>query len=140
MNTPHSQICLEAEEMYEKYGWIEVGNMVKTRVDPGMEHYLAIAYEQQARSHFLCFWEAAEGAEFILGHNSFGLREGKQGSDGSHLHWIFVVSPRIAAVLRIQGMRPESLAKLSPVAKLNTDFLDVEAKALIPTYSQDFHR
>jgi hypothetical protein len=139
MNTPHSQICLEAEQMYEKYGHIELANMSRTRIDPGADHYLAIAYEQQAHSYFLSFWEAADGAEFILGHNSFGLWEGSSESGGSQLHRIFVVSPRIVAVLRTQLMRTELLAaNLIPLMEFNTVFLDVKANTPIPTYRQDF--
>jgi len=94
-----------------------------SQVDPDMEHYLALAYVNQAQSYFLCFWEAADGEEFILGDNSFGLWEGRAAGE-SGLHRLFLVSPRVAVVLRGNEMRPEALPLISRF--FQTGFGDIQ--------------
>ncbi|KAJ8596827.1 hypothetical protein M405DRAFT_856220, partial [Rhizopogon salebrosus TDB-379] len=82
-----------------------------------------VTYQGHADGYFLSIWEAAEGEEFILTHNGFGLWEGL--ADGFHgLHRIFVVSPRIAIVLRITLLRPE-LKDHIKLVPLRSSLLDV---------------
>lgn len=109
LDTSHSQISLHGEEMIKKYGMSGIGKMMnETHMDPEAEHYPALAYVNQAGSYFLCMWEAADGEEFVLGHNSFGLWEGTaMGQNG--LHRLFVISPRVALVLRGQEFLPQLL-------------------------------
>ncbi|KAG0693700.1 hypothetical protein DFH29DRAFT_816087 [Suillus ampliporus] len=93
----HSDILQDATELVEKYG------------EEGLEemHFPAITYQNYVDDYFLSIWEAAKGEEFILTHNSFGLREGV--ADGCpNLHRIFVISPRIAIVLCNALLRPEN--------------------------------
>jgi Protein of unknown function (DUF4238) len=141
MDTPHPRICLDAEEMYKKYGRIRLAEMMTDRLDPGAYHYLAVAYDTQASQHFLCFWEAADDTEFILSHNSFGLWEGLVVGRASHfLNRFFVVSPRIAVILRSNLLRPEVVAKLPSSIALNSDFLDVKSALPIPTYANQTNK
>ncbi|KAF8069021.1 hypothetical protein FPV67DRAFT_1414509 [Lyophyllum atratum] len=121
MDTPHPLICQHAKESYQKYGRDTVCRGV---IDPNMEHYFALAYARQAQDYFLGFWEAPEGTEFILGHNSFDLGEGKS-PPVYMLHRIFVVSPRLAVVLRHNQMLPENLRKQP---SLSTKFMDIKQK------------
>lgn len=124
IDTPHFQICMDAATVYRKYTALGVTGMMMPggTVDPAMEEgWLAIAYAAQDNLSFLGFWEAADGTEFILSQNSFGLWEGLFGGSRG-LHRIYVVSPRFAIVLRQNIMaQPNSINPL-----LNTDFIDIE--------------
>ncbi len=82
----------------ERYKSVHL-QMLTDTVDPNMEHYPALAYQGQVDMSFLCIWEAHDRSEFILSNSSFGLWEGVAPS-GDHIHRVFVVSPRIAVVLR----------------------------------------
>ncbi|KAJ4491339.1 hypothetical protein C8J55DRAFT_603407 [Lentinula edodes] len=76
LDTPAYLIQKHALDMYDKYGgFIEVHLMMQHRVDPNMEHYPALAYQNQAGVFFLSIWEAADGVEFILFNTGFGLWE-----------------------------------------------------------------
>jgi hypothetical protein len=124
LDTSHSDIMRDAAELIEKYGEEGFSKMMtESHIPPDIEHYPAVTYQGHADSYFLSIWEAAEGEEFILTHNAFGLWEGA--ADGFHgLHRIFVVSPRIAIVLRITLLRPESKGHVNP-ALLQSSLLDV---------------
>ncbi|SJL11237.1 uncharacterized protein ARMOST_14640 [Armillaria ostoyae] len=98
LDTPHSQIVDDATAIYKEHGMAKVHLQTNT-VDPNMEHYPALAYQVQAGMSFLCIWEAHDTSEFILSDSSFGLWEGVAPS-GDHIHRVFVVSPRIAVILR----------------------------------------
>ncbi|KAF8073333.1 hypothetical protein FPV67DRAFT_1620392 [Lyophyllum atratum] len=119
IETSHSVICKQADEMYQKYGRDVVNRLA---IDPEMEYYYALAYATQAQEYFLGFWEAPEGTEFILGQNGFGLWEGNS-FPLSKMHRLFVVSPRFAVVLRQKKMLPGNLRN-QPF--LNTDFKDIK--------------
>ncbi|KAG1732923.1 uncharacterized protein EDB91DRAFT_1057851, partial [Suillus paluster] len=106
LDTSHSDyIVRDAAELIEKYGEVGLVKMIaELHIPPDLEHYQAVAYHGQANSYFFSIWEAAEGEEFILMHNSFSLWEGLAGGYPG-LHRIFVVSPRIAIVLRCGLLR-----------------------------------
>ncbi|KAG7445313.1 uncharacterized protein BT62DRAFT_897718 [Guyanagaster necrorhizus] len=99
LDTPHSQIVDDAHADFKKYGYEEVFRHIATGVDPIMEHSEAIAYQVQAEGHFLGIWEAEATSEFILTDGAAGLWEGLT-PRYEMIHRIFVVSPRIALVLR----------------------------------------
>jgi hypothetical protein len=137
LDTPHSQISMHGSKMQRKYGVENLQRMLTvSQVDPDMEHYLALAYVNQAQSYFLCFWEAADGEEFILSDNSFGLWEGRAAGE-SGLHRLFVVSPRVAVVLRGNEMRPEALPLISRF--LQTSFGDIRQGPPTPVYADGTH-
>ncbi|KAK0462559.1 uncharacterized protein EV420DRAFT_1525608 [Desarmillaria tabescens] len=98
LDTPHPQILNHAQALYDQHGREKVDSAAATHIDPNFEHYEAVAYYMQAEDYFLCIWEANAASEFIL-TSGFGLWEGISGI-GNHIHRIFVVSPRIAVVLR----------------------------------------
>ncbi|KAG2354845.1 hypothetical protein BDR07DRAFT_1304938, partial [Suillus spraguei] len=107
LDTSHSDIMRDAAELVEKYG--EEGlqqMMLESHIPPDLEHFPAYTYHIHANSYFFSIWEATEGEEFIISHNAFGLWEGLGGGCPG-LHRIFVVSPRIAIVLRHVISRPE---------------------------------
>jgi hypothetical protein len=122
LDTSHSDILRDAGELIEKYGEEGLQKMMtESHIPPDIEHYPAVTYQGHADGYFLSIWEAAEGEEFILTHNGFGLWEGLAiGFRG--LHRIFVVSPRIAIVLRSVLLRPELKDHLGP---LRSSLLDV---------------
>ncbi|EGO02951.1 hypothetical protein SERLA73DRAFT_70430 [Serpula lacrymans var. lacrymans S7.3] len=132
LDTPHSQIMLHAEELTRTYGSQGVTEMCNGYVNPKAEHYPALAYRNQAGTYFLCIWEAADGEEFLLSSNGFGLWEGLEAGE-SGLHRIFVVSPRVAIVLRSWVMRPEVLPLMHGL--LHSSLLDIYQPPPTPTYA-----
>jgi hypothetical protein len=126
LDTSHSDIMRDAAELIEKYGEESLSKMMtESHIPPDIEHYPALTYQGHADAYFLSIWEAAEGEEFILTHNGFGLWEGL--GKGFHgLHRIFVVSPRIAIVLRITPLRPELKDEIN-LGLLWSSLLDVNA-------------
>jgi hypothetical protein len=106
LDTPHSQIVAKGEETLTHYGWPRFMEMLTTRIDPELENWFACDYEALAGGHYLGIWEAAPGCEFIIGNNSFGLWEGRQGII-TGLHRIFIISPKLALILRSNFMRAE---------------------------------
>ncbi|KAJ8596830.1 hypothetical protein M405DRAFT_725507, partial [Rhizopogon salebrosus TDB-379] len=122
LDTSHSDIIRDAAELIEKYGEEGLQKMMtESHIPPDIEHYPAVTYQGHADGYFLSIWEAAEGEEFILTHNGFGLWEGLAIAFRG-LHRIFVVSPRIAIVLRSVLLRPELKDHLGP---LRSSLLDV---------------
>ncbi|KAJ3867540.1 hypothetical protein EV359DRAFT_34223 [Lentinula novae-zelandiae] len=123
LDTPAYLIQKHALDMYDKYGgFIEVHLMMQHRVDPNMEHYPALAYQNQAGMYFLCIWEAADGDEFILSNDGFGLWEGSI-NGAPCTHRLFVISPRTAIVLRNNFLRP-GLASTDSLF-VHSDFADI---------------
>ncbi|KAG2108953.1 uncharacterized protein F5147DRAFT_159954 [Suillus discolor] len=114
LDTSHSDIMRDAAELVEKYG--EEGllkMMIESHIPPDLEHFPAYTYHTHADNYFFSIWEAAEGEEFILTHNAFGLWEGLIGGCPG-LHRIFVVSPRIAIVLRNVVLSPRMKEYIKP--------------------------
>ncbi|KAK0449044.1 uncharacterized protein EV420DRAFT_1565596 [Desarmillaria tabescens] len=103
LDTPHSQIVDDAHADFKKYGYEEVLRQIVTEIDPIMENLEAIAYQRQAEGHFLCIWEAEATSEFILTDRVSGLWEGMTPVLET-IHRIFVISPRIALVLRSNNL------------------------------------
>ncbi|KAF8894226.1 hypothetical protein CPB84DRAFT_1783030 [Gymnopilus junonius] len=100
LETPHLTIISAAKRLRERYGDHSFLDMLRRRLDPEIEEdYFAIDYESLANYFFLGVWEAADDSEFVLTGNTFGLWEGLiYGYPGAHR--LYVVSPRIALVLR----------------------------------------
>lgn len=105
LNVPHSEIMGTGERLRERYGDLRLHEMLRERFDPGLEEeWFALDYWSLANYFFLGVWEAAEGSEFVLGGTAFGLWEGLiHGSPGAHR--LYVVSPRVAIVLRRTFLR-----------------------------------
>ncbi|KAK0448665.1 hypothetical protein EV421DRAFT_2052199 [Armillaria borealis] len=103
LDTPHSQILNDAQAMYDRYGWEKIRNPAMTHLDPALEHYEAIPYHIQAEEYSFCIWEANVASEFILTSRGFGLWEGVSGTGRTQVHRLFVVSPRIVVILRLNG-------------------------------------
>ncbi|KAF9053395.1 hypothetical protein BJ165DRAFT_1383814 [Panaeolus papilionaceus] len=105
LDTPHSQILLQVAE--KTPGGADIPTLLKTLNPHTIENAElldAITYHQQANLCYLSIVQAAPGHEFALGDTTFGLWEGVLG-DGptAHhgVHRIYVVSPRIALILRL---------------------------------------
>ncbi len=100
LDTPHHVIVAAGESLRERYGDQRLQEMLRKRFDPDTEdEWYAIDYESDANYFFLGVWEAADNSDFILSGNGFGVWEGLiYGSPRAHR--IYVVSPRIALVLR----------------------------------------
>ncbi|KAG1821499.1 hypothetical protein EV424DRAFT_1400323 [Suillus variegatus] len=138
LDSSHSDIMRDAAKLVEKYGEEGLQNMMfQSHIPPHLEHFPAYTYHTHANNYFFSIWEAAEGEEFILTHNAFGLWEGL--ADGCpDLHRIFIVSPRIALILRHIALRPEMKAYIKHVS-LASSLLDVNPAPPAPTYASGRH-
>ncbi|KAG1870701.1 hypothetical protein DFJ58DRAFT_852487 [Suillus subalutaceus] len=115
LDASHSDIMRDAAELIENYGEEGLQKMItESHIPPDLEHFPAYSYHVLANNYFFSIWEAVEGEEFIVTHNAFGLWEGLGGGCRG-LHRIFVVSPRIAIVLRHVISRPEMKEHIKPV-------------------------
>lgn len=134
LDTPHKELMRRGRDIALKYGE-KTMEMLRTRIDPDEEHFNALTYYGRADGWFLCVWEVADGEEFILGDNSFGLWEG-MAMGHSGLHHLYVLSPRIIIVLSLQFLRPELFSEL-PKEKADSFFstlMDIKHIPPLPTY------
>lgn len=99
------------------------------------EHIPSIAYRTYLDDYFLSIWEAAQGEEFILTHNAFGLSEGSA-TGCPALHRIFVLSPRIAVVLCNVRLQPETKSRRRS-GSLESSLLDVNLPLPDPIYTAE---
>ncbi|KAF8959794.1 hypothetical protein BDZ97DRAFT_1704752 [Flammula alnicola] len=108
LETPHHEMVTITQALWEKYGLNGFYTMLLTRVDPEIVNFGAVDYASMASTFFLGIWQAAEGEEFATGNNSFGLWEGMI-EGGGNIHRLFVVTPKIALVLRKNLFSDEDL-------------------------------
>jgi hypothetical protein len=134
LDSSHSEIMRDAAELVEKYGRAGLQKMIsESHIPPDLEHFPAYTYYVHATNYFFSIWEAAEGEEFVVTDNTFGLWEGL--IDGSpDLHRIFVVSPRIALVLRSLLLRPEMKEAVKPLSLMSC-LLHVNPAPPTPSYT-----
>ncbi|KIJ16235.1 hypothetical protein PAXINDRAFT_180410 [Paxillus involutus ATCC 200175] len=139
LDNSHSQLMLLAAQIVDKYGVDTIFNSTsKSSIPPEIEHLPVTAYQTLAGAFFMCIWEAAEGDEFPLTHNGFGLWEGCISVNGRFdgrlsLHRIFVLSPRVVLVLRSGILRPENVGAVS--APMLSDLLDIPQGPPETTYA-----
>lgn len=115
LETSHPQIVLKGEQIYSQYG-ARLVEMVSSKVDPNLENWFAVDYRALMNSHYFGVWEAAPGCEFIMGNNCFGLWEGLV-LGKPDIHRIFITSPKLALILRINSFREYSEEQLRPFIK-----------------------
>ena len=134
LDKSHSDIMSDAAELVEKYGYEGLERVVTgSHFPPDLELFPSISYHAQAEGNFLSIWEAAEGEEFILTNHSFGLSEGMAGKY-SGVHTIFIVSPRIAIVLRNVLLHPRREGPV-PLDPINSVLLQVQPAPTTTIYS-----
>ncbi|KAF8159165.1 hypothetical protein B0H34DRAFT_806871 [Crassisporium funariophilum] len=112
LNTPHHVIVAAAERVREKHGNDKLHEMLRNRVDPDIEDWYAIDYETLANYFFLGVWEAADGCEFVLGGNGFGLWE-----VGSEVKWLRTtdsLTSHVKSVTR-QFVGGLAISRLTPI-------------------------
>ncbi|KAF8959800.1 hypothetical protein BDZ97DRAFT_1704757 [Flammula alnicola] len=137
LQTPHHKIVTAAEALWEKYGVMGFARMLQTRVDPKLiDNYPAVDYTDMANMSFLGIWQAAEGEEFVIGNNSFGLWEGV--IDGEpDIHRLFIVGPKIALVLRANLVSDDRItAKLLSKAVISSTLVDIPTVKASSTYAR----
>lgn len=121
LDTPHPVIVAKGEQIHAHYGEARMMQMMSSKIDPDLENWFAVDYRSLAHSHYFGVWEAAPGCEFILGNNCFGLWEGLI-SGMPNIHRIFIISPRLVLVLRlnlIRQLRPQDIPPLTHSALVN---------------------
>jgi hypothetical protein len=135
LDTPHHDIVGIGEAIQEKYGGAKAMlSMLMTRVDPDIENFHAVDYTAMANANFLGIWEAPAGEEFIVGSNSFGLWEGLL-DDVQSIHRIFVVSPRIALILRTSILAAHLVENVKAQVPINSELVDVSMSHATSTYA-----
>ncbi|KXN83763.1 hypothetical protein AN958_01090 [Leucoagaricus sp. SymC.cos] len=69
--------------------------------DTDVKHWHAQTYELFHNWYYLAICEAAPGKEFVLGHNSFGIWEGTLAEGDGGVHHLYILSPRIVIILKL---------------------------------------
>lgn len=108
LDTPHTELVDKGRMASEKIRGVIPS--LSHPLDPNLEHYEMVGYHGEATNFFLAIWEAAEGEEFVITDNSFGLVEGVHSPKIPTMfpfHRFYVVSPRIALVLCSVCLRPD---------------------------------
>jgi hypothetical protein len=95
------------------------------KLHPPPDRFPTISYHGQAEGHFFSICEAAEGEEFVLTNGTFDMWESLAGDRAEHYIILFVISPRIAMVLRNVLLRPELRGKLN-LGELKSILLHVD--------------
>lgn len=101
INTPHNNLMDRAFHVKQKIDFHVVFHNVTGVQGPANftpEDFAAIDYNYLDEFH-LGFVEAADGTEFVLSNNTFGLWEGRIDRRPA-AHRLFVLSPRVALILR----------------------------------------
>ncbi|GLB45337.1 putative protein of unknown function (DUF4238) [Lyophyllum shimeji] len=130
LDTPHSEIGRQAFEGLPND--VDPVTLLKDfcGVDPMAANFEAISYQSQAGLYYVGIVQAARGEEFILGHNTFGLWEGLVAGIPA-IHRLFIVSPRIAVLLRLNSFRPGTDLALTLHRISASDLLDIPLEAPI---------
>jgi len=117
LDTPHSEIGLQSMAK----------NLPGADPNVDSDNFEAMTYQLQAGMYYLGVVRAAPGEEFILGHNTFGLWEGCVAGTPD-LHRLYVISPQIALLLRLNYLRRDSpsFAKLYPLCFSNLIDIPIE--------------
>lgn len=116
--TPHRDLISRAEIAMKNHGIAVI--FPSNLPESAMNEYATIDYASIASALFLGIVEAADGKEFVMSDNSFGLWEGLV-MLGLHAHRLFVVSPRVALLLRRNEYRAEFLGSTF----VNSDLIDI---------------
>ncbi|KAL1751476.1 hypothetical protein FB107DRAFT_221920, partial [Schizophyllum commune] len=108
LETPHEKINNDGLAWLTGHSAEERHRLIALEDVTNADYWEAVAYQNQSHLYFLGVWEAADEDEFVLTTNAFNLWEGFLTFDMEfHLHRIFIVSPRLAIVLRRNELRPE---------------------------------
>jgi hypothetical protein len=135
LDTPHHEIVGKGEAIENRYGGkMAMLSMLRTKVDPDLENYHAVDYTTMAKACFLGIWEAPVGVEFIVGSNSFGLWEGVLNRSPA-IHRLFVVSPRIALILRQGTLAAETIEQVKARASIESELVDVSMSHASSAYA-----
>ncbi|KAM6494539.1 hypothetical protein JOM56_010900 [Amanita muscaria] len=103
--TPHQDLISRAEMAMKNHGIAVI--FPSNLPESAMNEYATFDYASIASALFLGIVEAADGKEFVMSDNSFGL---------------FVVSPRVALLLRRNECRAEFLGSTF----VNSDLIDIQ--------------
>ncbi|KAF9523943.1 hypothetical protein CPB83DRAFT_646048 [Crepidotus variabilis] len=93
LDTSHEDIIAAGQALRYRYGEQQLQKMLQSRVDPELEEWYAIDYENQAKNFCLGIWEAATGSEFVLSENGSGIWDRLiYGSPGTHKIYVVQVT------------------------------------------------
>lgn len=100
LDTNHNDILAHAAELSSRNPEIVISHS-ELNADTPSEHWFAAAYETFTNNYYMGIWQANDNAEFVLGHNSYGLWEGTVSGRIPQLFRIYVLSPAITLVLKL---------------------------------------
>lgn len=141
LDTPHSQIELDAIQGMPSSADGETlmdlaAHQFNSLLNPDMENGIAVTYQTQVGGMYLNIVQAAPGEEFVLGHNTFGLWEGI--IDGMPaIHRLYVISPRIAFLLRKNLLRPQYMEHYGDriLSACRSDLLEIHLPGAVSSKS-----
>ncbi|KAF9444436.1 hypothetical protein P691DRAFT_778255 [Macrolepiota fuliginosa MF-IS2] len=107
--------------------------------DTDLKRYHAQAYEGFHNWYYLSICKAAPSSEFVLGDNSFGLWEGTVGGEGGQVHRIYVISPQVAIILRLNMTKDHMFSMMMVNSILNdVAFSPPVTRYIAPMYMGHF--
>lgn len=84
-----------------------------------IKHWHAITYEGFHNWYYVNICKASLGSEFVLGHNSFGVWEGKLGDLDGQVHRLYIISPQIAIILKLDATKNQRFGMMIVDSILN---------------------
>ncbi|PFH45973.1 hypothetical protein AMATHDRAFT_8419 [Amanita thiersii Skay4041] len=97
LDTPHKSLLSRYREtkleLHNKFGFLPL-------LEDDLDDYASADYATFAEYYFLGVVAAATDTEFIVSNNSFGIWEGSFLEEVPGVHRVFVISPRVAILLR----------------------------------------
>ncbi|KAF9240056.1 hypothetical protein BU15DRAFT_61679 [Melanogaster broomeanus] len=115
LDNSHSQLMLLGAKIVEKYGMHALFEfLAESHIPPEIEDFPAVTYQTFAGGYFMCIWEAAEGDEFVVTCNGFGLWEGcvlvngKSAASYGLRSLICVSAPMLSDLLDVTQSPPET--------------------------------
>lgn len=139
LDTPHDEIdAVGAAWLHDDRSMNQVLSAPDLDDPNIVENFEAIVYQQQSLMYYVGIWEAAETDEFVLTPDVFGFWEGCLVSHPDFpLHRVFVISPRLAIVLRANFMRGVAMLDGQFRASSRSDLAGLPLEGPTATYDGD---
>ncbi|KXN83764.1 hypothetical protein AN958_01091 [Leucoagaricus sp. SymC.cos] len=106
LDTPTDRILSDSQPLKDSQAFsqmVENLSNPSSSVDPDtdIKYCHAQAYELFHSWFYMAICKAAPDQEFVLGHNSFGIWEGTLAGEDGEVHRLYILSPKIAIILRL---------------------------------------
>ncbi|PFH48613.1 hypothetical protein AMATHDRAFT_5642 [Amanita thiersii Skay4041] len=132
LNTPHHAIMARAVEAMKRRGASPLP-LPNSEEDEALEDFPAVDYMGLTGTFYLGILEAADGCEFVLCSNSFGIWEGTFAGVPC-MHRLFVISPRVVLLLRKNEFRPDDQMSSELLGLVNSSFMEINMPSPVVEY------